>query len=153
MDAGTIIPLVLSEEEQSLYNKEFGTTEMDAYKFLSENMYCSYFDWKEGTENLSHIINFVQRRTLHLRGEMLPISPSHLIKKFSMSSLFRNNGGWMQYILSELSLLLQNHQLNLVNWDMLDDGYRIVITTESKALSLRKLSLEEGRFQILKSFL
>lgn len=154
MDAGAIIPLVLSEEEQSLYkNGEFGITEMDAYKFLSKYRYCCYYDWKEGIENLSNIICFVQKRTLKLRGETLSFSHNKLIKKYSMSPLFRNNGGWMQYVLSEISLILQCHQLNLVNWDLLDDGYRIVITTEQKALSLCELSLDEGRFHIHKNSL
>ncbi len=70
-----------------------------------------------------------------------------------MSPLFRNNGGWMQYILSEISLILQCHQLILVNWDLFDDGYRIIITTESKALRLCELPLGEGCFHIHKGSL
>lgn len=149
MKAKDIICFILSEEEILRYkDEEFGLTEMDSYKFLSRNGYCRYFDWMEGIENLSEILSFVEKRVLDLKGETLSIPQRMIIKKYGKSPLFREKGGWMQFVLFEISLVLQCYQLNLVIWDLLDDGYRILITTESKALSLFNMSLDEGCFRI-----
>lgn len=126
---------------------EYGISEMDAYHFLSKNQYCRCFDWSEGFDNILDIISFVEKRVLNLRGETLSIPQHKLLKEYSKSPLFREKGGWMQFVLSETSSILKYYKLKLVNFDFSDDVYRIIISTESNSLHLCELSLADYCFK------